>query len=244
MKQILLMVLLLAPFVHVLAQPPVGFVRPSAFVAQKADGTWAFLDVDGSGNLAAANSTVTVTGGQTPPVGYVVPYALVAQDPGGLWVFLKVNSSGQLSTTGSGSGGGGGVSYCAPASASGTTYTCTASPAVTSYTTGVTLAFVPDVAGSGGATTVNANGLGAKSVVLGDGSTNPTARDFQVGTLYTLVYDGTKFRKNSARFSPVTMVWACFFSTTASGIGMLLRGFARRFPPPVRVFLLQALALR
>lgn len=100
--------------------------------------------------------------------------------------------------SGGGGGSGSGVSYCAPASASGTTYTCTPSPAVSAYAAGTTLAFVPDVNGTGGATTVNANGLGAKSIKLADGSTNPTSSTLVAGTSYTLTYDGTVFRVSAS----------------------------------------------
>lgn len=93
-----------------------------------------------------------------------------------------------------GPSGGGGVNYCAPASASTTAYTCAPAPPLSAYAAGVTLAFVPDVNGSGGAMTVNVNSLGAKSIKLGDGSTNPGATELRAGRPYVLTYDGTAFR--------------------------------------------------
>ncbi len=99
---------------------------------------------------------------------------------------------------GSGAGGSGtGVSYCADATGSTTTYTCpTATPCPSSYTAGVTLAFVPQANGAGGATTVNVCALGAKSIKLTDGTTNPTSSTLAAGSVYTLTYDGTVFRVN------------------------------------------------
>lgn len=99
----------------------------------------------------------------------------------------------------SGGGSGSGVSYCsAVSSPAGVTYICTPSPALSTYAAGTTLAFIPDVNGSGGATTVNANSLGAKPIKLADGSSNPTSSTLVAGTVYTLVYDGTVFRVSSA----------------------------------------------
>lgn len=95
-----------------------------------------------------------------------------------------------------GGGSGSGVSYCAPSSGSGVTYTCAPSPAVTAYAAGTTLAFVPDVNGSGGATTVTVNALTAKSIKQADGTTNPTSSSLVATNVYTLVYDGTVFRIN------------------------------------------------
>src|SRR6266704_6109873 len=114
-----------------------------------------------------------------------------------LWLAIPVLGLAQITTfpSSSGSGSGTGTSPCVPGSASGTTYTCAPSTAVTAYTSGLTLNFIPDVAGSGGATTVNVSSLGAKSIKRSDGSTNPSASDFVAGVAYTLIYDGTEFRE-------------------------------------------------
>src|SRR5262249_26584313 len=111
----------------------------------------------------------------------------------------------------------------APSSGSGTVYTCAPSPAVT-YAAGVTLAFVPDVAGTGGATTVNVNGLGAKSVKQADGTTNPTSTDLAAGKFYLLAYDGSVFRlplnaTNAANITSGTLASGRLPSPTASTIG-------------------------
>lgn len=120
-----------------------------------------------------------------------------------------------------GSGGGGssgsGISYCAPASASGTTYTCTPSPAVSSYAAGTTLAFVPDVNGTGGATTVNVNALGAKSIKLADGSTNPASTDLVASVFYLLTYDGTVFRVGPQALVTVKTLYSSVSAKQISG---------------------------
>jgi hypothetical protein len=85
---------------------------------------------------------------------------------------------------------------CAPAGASTTTYTCTLSPAppISPYATGTVVTFVPDVSNTA-ASTLNVNGLGAKSIVASDGAAALVAVDLIAGGYYTLIYDGTSFRK-------------------------------------------------
>jgi hypothetical protein len=52
----------------------------------------------------------------------------------------------------------------------------------------------PDVNGSGGATTLNIDTLGAIGVKLADGVTDPTAADLVAERLYSTWYDGAVFR--------------------------------------------------
>jgi hypothetical protein len=138
-------------------------------------------------------------------------------------VALTTGSKGLYSCTatntwtyiGSGSGGGG-VTYCAPASASGTTYTCTPSPALSAYAAGNVLAFVPDVAATGGATTINVSALGAKSITLADGSSNPTSGTFVAGSVYVLTYDGTRFR-----IAPQAQTYTCTFTIAAADVAAI-----------------------
>jgi hypothetical protein len=56
------------------------------------------------------------------------------------------------------------------------------------------LAFVPDVNGTGGSTTVNVSGLGVKALKQADGTTNPASTDLAAGKVYVATYDGTVFR--------------------------------------------------
>jgi hypothetical protein len=83
---------------------------------------------------------------------------------------------------------------CTSASGSGTTYTCAMSPTLTAYTTGMYLHWNPDVSGTGGATTLNVDTLGAIPVKLADGVTNITSVDVVAGRALEIWYDGTSFR--------------------------------------------------
>jgi hypothetical protein len=78
-------------------------------------------------------------------------------------------------------------------STSGTdTYTVTASPALTEYIAGATVRFKVGNQNTG-ASTLNVNGLGAKSLVKGV-STALAAANLLAGGVYTAVYDGTNFQ--------------------------------------------------
>jgi hypothetical protein len=83
---------------------------------------------------------------------------------------------------------------CSTASGSGTTYTCALSPVLTGYTTGMVLNWNPDVSATGGSTTLNVNTLGAKSVKLADGATDPAPGDVVAGRIVEIWYDGVVFR--------------------------------------------------
>lgn len=83
---------------------------------------------------------------------------------------------------------------CNPASASGTAYTCGLPTALTAYTTGQMLVLKPDVNGTGGATTLNIDSLGARPVKEWDGTTNPTSSDLVAGRPYWIWNDGTNWR--------------------------------------------------
>ena len=87
----------------------------------------------------------------------------------------------------------GSLSYCASASGSGTAYTCAGSPTLNSYVTGAFLDWRPDVSATGAAT-LNVDALGAKSVKLADGTTDPAPGDILAGRLQQIWFDGTVFR--------------------------------------------------
>jgi Collagen triple helix repeat (20 copies) len=78
--------------------------------------------------------------------------------------------------------------------APGLTYTCAMMPTLTAYVVGMLLHWKPDVNGTGGATTLNADLLGAVPIVRPDGITAPGSTDITAGQLYQLWYDGTVFR--------------------------------------------------
>jgi hypothetical protein len=61
------------------------------------------------------------------------------------------------------------------AGSSGTTYSVTTVPAFVAYTDGMALLFRPNTACAGGASTLNANAVGAIALVQPDGASNPTA---------------------------------------------------------------------
>jgi hypothetical protein len=68
------------------------------------------------------------------------------------------------------------------------------SPTLGVYTAGMKLEWEPDVTGAGGPTTLNIDTLGAKSLKLADGATDPTALDMVDGRLNSIWYDGSVFR--------------------------------------------------
>ena len=78
--------------------------------------------------------------------------------------------------------------------ASGTnTYTATVNPAITSYQTGYLQTFKFTNANTG-ASTLNVNGLGAKSLVKDGAGTALASGDLKANTTYLLSYDGTNFQ--------------------------------------------------
>lgn len=105
-------------------------------------------------------------------------------------------TAGVAGATGA-TGSGGGAVYCADATGSATTYTC---PSPTnppgSYTTGLQIIFVPQTNNTG-ASTLNANGLGAKSIVWPQSAAALKAVDLIATGEYVLIYDGTNLVLNS-----------------------------------------------
>jgi len=83
---------------------------------------------------------------------------------------------------------------CNSASGSPSDYTCALSPSLRIYTPNMVLHWRPDLSGSGGATTLNVDTLGAVAVKQFDGTTNPTAADIVANRLYSLWHDGAVFR--------------------------------------------------
>ncbi len=83
---------------------------------------------------------------------------------------------------------------CSSASGSGTTYGCSMTPTATAYSLGMVLHWIPDVHGAGGATTLNVDSLGAKSIKRADGVSDPSATDIVASSMQEVWYDGTNFR--------------------------------------------------
>ena len=75
-------------------------------------------------------------------------------------------------------------------------YVLTLSPAPAAYVTGNRFTFKVNVTNTG-PSTLNVNGLGAKSIKKGDGVTDPAAGDLTIGQIVSVVYDGTNFQMTS-----------------------------------------------
>lgn len=84
--------------------------------------------------------------------------------------------------------------YCADAGSTDD-YACSLSPAVTAYTTGTRYVFKANTVNTG-ATTINFNSLGAKTIkkLQGAITTDLASNDIRVGQLVELVYDGTNMQ--------------------------------------------------
>lgn len=78
---------------------------------------------------------------------------------------------------------------------SANTYTATFSPAFGAYVSGMVINVMMNVANTG-ASTINVNGLGAKSIVKGV-STALASGDLPINRAVTLIYDGTNFQVQS-----------------------------------------------
>ncbi len=91
------------------------------------------------------------------------------------------------------SGPAGNISSSCPGAGTGTAFTSTCSPTMT-YTTGKIAGLLPNVDCTGGATTVNFDGLGTKSLKLANGTTDPYAGACTANSLALVQYDGTLFR--------------------------------------------------
>lgn len=75
--------------------------------------------------------------------------------------------------------------------------TATLTPAPTAYVAGQVVRLLASATAVGGGTTVNFNGLGAKTIKKGIGTLDIAAGDWQAGQLLELVYDGTNFQMTS-----------------------------------------------
>lgn len=126
----------------------------------------------GVGIAHFAGSTQTVTSS-----------LVIAADAPTLAVQATIQSNGYL--------------YAADTSSSTTTYTASLTPALTAYTTGMVVLFLPANSNTG-ASTLNINGLGAKSIIAANTTGSALVADDLIagtGNVYTLEYDGTAFRK-------------------------------------------------
>ncbi len=135
-------------------------------------------------------------------------------------------ATGPSGPSGPAGSGGTGIVTCVPASGSGTTYTCTTQPTTTtSCIEGTTLLFLPDVAGSGGATTINP-GCGVKSIKIATGSTDPLSSTFLAGAPYMLVYHGTVFWYTPVNYNPLASGAQLYSGLTSGGVALAVGDIA------------------
>lgn len=97
---------------------------------------------------------------------------------------------------------------CASASNSPVTYTCQMAPTLSTYTMGMVLNWIPDVASNGTAITLSIDGLNAIPIKMSDGTTDPTSADVIAGRLTPIWYDGSIFRLQPARGATATVAAA------------------------------------
>lgn len=105
---------------------------------------------------------------------------------------------------------------CASTSGSATTYGCSMTPTATAYTVGMVLHWVPDVNGAGGPATLNVDTLGAASVKLADGVSDPSVADIVAGRMREVWYDGANFRFLGTGSGPVQSVFGRTGAVTAA----------------------------
>lgn len=84
--------------------------------------------------------------------------------------------------------------YCESGGASGTEFACSLSPHLTNYSLGMVIQWRPGADSIGGATTLDVDSIGPRSVKLADGSTDPGPGSVKAGELYSIWYDGLRFR--------------------------------------------------
>lgn len=89
-------------------------------------------------------------------------------------------------------------------STGGNTASCTLTPTLTTYTTGMVIELVCSTTAITGASTLNVDSLGAKSIKKSDGTTATATGDCPVGSQVPLRYDGTVFRLPAAGSSVAT----------------------------------------
>lgn len=136
------------------------------------------------------NSAAGLLGMATPGTDYALPYTFAT---GLLKTGNSVAIDPSVVTTNSNLQQAAGI-LGTSASGSATTYTLALSPVPQSLSALKYFIWIPDVNGSGGATTLNVNALGAVPVKKLDGATNPSATDIVANQPLVIYYDGTSYR--------------------------------------------------
>lgn len=150
----------------------------------------------GGGSLSVQSDGSTV--GSRPALNYTPGFGILnmISDSGSAIVLQQAVDTSVVQSKAAAQSGV--VLSCFSASASTSAYTCGLSPVLGAYSTGMVINWRPDVTGVGGNVTLNIDTLGAKSVKLADGVTNPSPGDLAAGRLYAVWYDGAAFRVMSA----------------------------------------------
>jgi len=141
------------------------------------------LAIDNNGTLVGSRSVLNLIGG----VGVVNTIS----DTG---TQINVQQSVDTSVIPSKATAQSGAMFLCSSAGSSNAYTCAMSPTLQGYTTGMVLAWKPNVNGAGGPTTLNVDTLGSVSVKQADGVTDPASADIVAGRLYNVWHDGTVFR--------------------------------------------------
>jgi hypothetical protein len=157
-----------------------GCATANTWAPESGGGT---LAVDNNGTLVGARNTINLIGG----VGVVNAIS----DTG---TQINIQQSVDTSVIPSKATAQSGAMWLCSSAGGSNAYTCGLSPTLQAYTSGMVLAWKPNVNGTGGATTLNVDTLGAVTVKQADGVTDPTDADIVAGRLYSVWHDGTVFR--------------------------------------------------
>jgi len=158
------------------------------------------LNIDSLG----ARPVTTMIEGSDPAAGQVLAGAMYP-----LWYdgtgfrFFPINVPPAYLTTASQQSGS--AQYCESAGASGTEFTCSLSPQLTTYSPGMVIHWRPSVDGTGGATTLDIDSIGVRSLKLADGTTDPGSGSVKANELYSIWYDGVRFRILNERLGAVAL---------------------------------------
>jgi len=153
--------------------------------------TWTLQSGGGSGSLAIDNNGTLVGSRNIMNLIGGVGVVNTISDTG---TQINVQQSVDTSVIPSKANAQSGAMWLCSSAGSSSAYTCGLSPTLQAYSTGMVLAWKPNVNGAGGATTLNVDTLGAVTVKQADGVTDPTGADIVAGRLYKVWHDGMVFR--------------------------------------------------
>lgn len=149
----------------------------------QAGGGGGSLAIDNNGTLVGSRAVMNLIGG-----------AGVVNTISDTGTQINVQQSVDTSVIPSKATAQSGAMFLCNSTGSSNAYTCALSPTLQTYTTGMVLAWIPNVNGAGGPTTLNVDTLGAVAVKQADGVTDPASADIIAGRLYNIWHDGTVLR--------------------------------------------------